>query len=95
MGKYYYPAIFEMEEDGKIFIDFPDLLIIHQRNVHLGGALEILQLQNRVAAAAHQQAHAGGDFDRFLLIDDDHFDFFHSAMPSFYDKFTGLPAFIS
>lgn len=25
MGKYYYPAIFEMEEDGKIFIDFPDL----------------------------------------------------------------------
>lgn len=25
MGKYYYPAIFEIEEDGKIFIDFPDL----------------------------------------------------------------------
>ena len=60
-------------------VDFLDFRIVHDGDIHLGGALEMFQLQHGVAAAAHEQTDAGGDFDGLLFVFNDDLDLFHSS----------------
>ena len=60
-----------------LFVVLADLLVVHQGDVHLGGALKVLHFQHGMAAAAHEKPHSGRNFDGFLCVFNDDPDLFH------------------